>query len=183
MELEVLIAFVAVVVRSGAALLPATLGALVTEKSGVTNLGVEGVMVFGAMVAYAVAFNTGDPVLGALGATLAGGLLCVTHAIPVVKGRLSQERQFVLGLILVFLGDALSRLFGQPYVSKPMSALDARFSVPVLSGVPVLGEMLFQQRALVYWAYLLAVVVYLVLFKTRLGLHLRAVAAGSRWDW
>jgi ABC-type uncharacterized transport system permease subunit len=168
-------AFVAVVVRSGAALLPATLGAIVTEKSGATNLGVEGVMLFGAMVGYAGAFSTGDPVLGIFAASVAGGLLCMTHAIPIVHGRVSQERQFVLGLILVFLGDALSRLLGQPFVNQRTSAVDERFRVPLLSQVPVIGEALFQQQALVYWSYLLALVVYLVLFKTRLGLHLRAV--------
>jgi simple sugar transport system permease protein len=174
-EIGALIAFVAVLVRSGAALLPATLGAIVTERSGATNLGVEGVMAFGAMAGYAVAFLTGDPVLGIIGAALAGGVLCITHAIPVVWGRVSAERQLVLGLILVYLGDALSRLFGQPYVSKQMAAVDGRFRVPLLSDVPILGEMFFQQRGLVYWSYLLAIIVYLVLFKTRLGLHLRAV--------
>ena len=170
-----LIAFVAVLVRSGAALLPATLGAIVSERAGATNLGVEGVMAFGAMAGFAAAYNSGDPVVGILVATLAGGALCVTHAVPVVWGRVSAERQLVLGLILVYLGDALSRLFGQPYVSRPTAALDERFRVPLLSDVPIVGEMFFQQRALVYWSYLLAVVVYLVLFKTRLGLHLRAV--------
>lgn len=167
--------FLAVLVRSGAGLLPATLGAIVTEKSGVTNLGVEGVMLFGAMAAYAIAYNTGSPVAGILVGAAAGGLLCVTHALPVVKGRVSPERQFVLGLILVFLGDALSRLFGAPYVGLRSAALDQRFRLPVLSGLPGLGDVFFSQPALVYWSYLLAVLVYAVLFKTRLGLHLRAV--------
>jgi general nucleoside transport system permease protein len=175
MDAGVIAAFVAVVVRSGAGLLPATLGAIVTEKSGVSNLGVEGVMLFGAMVGYATAYNSGDPTLGLLAASAAGGLLCVTHALPVVKGRVSPERQLVLGLILVYLGDALSRLFGAPYVSRQASALDARFGVPGLAQLPFLGEALFQQRGMVYWSYALAVVVYLVLYKTRLGLHLRAV--------
>lgn len=174
-ELGALIAFVAVLVRSGAALLPATLGAIVTERAGVSNLGVEGVMALGAMVGYAVAYNLGDPVVGILAAALAGGLLCVTHALPVVLGRMDLERQLVLGLILVYLGDALSRLFGQPYVSHPTPAVDGRFRVPVLTNIPILGEMLFQQRGMVYWSYFLAIVVYLVLFRTRLGLHLRAV--------
>jgi simple sugar transport system permease protein len=171
----VLIAFVAAVVRSGAALLPATLGAIVTERSGATNLGVEGVMLVGAMVGYAAGADSGSPVVGIVCAALAGGLLCVSHAVPVVVGRLSAERQFVLGLILVYLGDALSRLFGQPYVGHSSTAVDARFAVPVLSDVPVLGEMFFQQRAMVYWAYGLALAVWLVLYRTRLGLHLRAV--------
>src|SRR5919206_3298816 len=173
--MDALIPFLAVLVRSGAGLLPATLGAIVTEKSGATNLGVEGVMLFGAMAAYAVAYNLGSPVAGILAGSVAGGLLCVTHALPVVKGRVSPERQFVLGLILVFFGDALSRLFGAPYVSLRSAAVDQRFRVPGLSSVPVVGDVLFAQPALVYWSYLLALLVYLVLFKTRLGLHLRAV--------
>ncbi|NBX46817.1 MAG: hypothetical protein EBT22_06385 [Chloroflexi bacterium] len=115
-------AFLAVVVSSGAVLLPATLGAIVTELSGATNLGVEGIMLFGAMVAYGTAFTTGDAVLGVIAGSLAGGLLSLTHAIPVVYGRMSQERQLVLGLILVYLGDALSRLLGTPYISKASKA-------------------------------------------------------------
>lgn len=175
MDPDTLAAFVSGVVRSGAALLPATLGAIVTEKSGATNLGVEGVMVFGAMAAYGVAFTTGDLVIGVLAASLLGGLLCVTHAVPLVRIRVSMEQQFVLGLILVFLGDALSRLFGQPFINQRTAAIDERWRVPLLSDIPYLGEALFQQRSLIYVAYLLAVVVWFVLYKTRLGLHLRAV--------
>lgn len=175
MDLGSVVAFLAVLVRSGAGLLPATLGAIVTEKAGLTNLGVEGVMLFGAMTGYAVGYVSGDPLLGILAASVAGGVLCLTHALPVVFGRVSQERQFVLGLILVFLGDALSRLLGAPYANRQSIGLDQRLRVPVLGDVPLVGEVLFQQRALVYWAYLLALVVFLVLFKTRLGLHLRAV--------
>ena len=174
-EMGVIIAFVAAVVRSGAALLPATLGAIVTERSGATNLGVEGLMLVGAVAGFAAASQSGSPVVGILIASAAGGLLCVTHAIPVVQGRVSPERQLVLGLILVYLGDALSRLFGQPYVGHSSAALDTRFAVPLLADVPVLGEMLFQQRGLVYWSYGLAVAVWFVLYRTRLGLHLRAV--------
>jgi simple sugar transport system permease protein len=174
-DADALIAFLFVVVRSGAALLPATLGAIVTEKSGATNLGVEGVMVCGAMAAYGVAFATGDLTAGVVAASLLGGLLCVTHAVPVVQLKVSMERQFVLGLILVFLGDSLSRLFGRPFINQRTPAIDHVVALPWLSNLPLLGEALFQQRSLVYVAYLLALVTWLVLFKTRLGLHLRAV--------
>ncbi len=190
MDVASLSAFLAVVVSSGAVLLPATLGAIVTELSGATNLGVEGIMLFGAMVAYGTAFTTGDAVLGVIAGSLAGGLLSLTHAIPVVFGRLSQERQLVLGLILVYLGDALSRLLGTPYISKASKALDVRWVIPGLSDLPVVGEVLFRQYGLVYWAYALAAVLTFVLYKTRLGLHLRATgedpaaadAAGIRVD-
>jgi ABC-type uncharacterized transport system permease subunit len=174
MDVASLSAFLAVVVSSGAVLLPATLGAIVTELSGATNLGVEGIMLFGAMVAYGTAFTTGDAVLGVIAGSLAGGLLSLTHAIPVVYGRMSQERQLVLGLILVYLGDALSRLLGTPYISKASKALDVRWVIPGLSDLPVVGEVLFRQYGLVYWAYALAAVLTFVLYKTRLGLHLRA---------
>ncbi|MBU6150958.1 MAG: ABC transporter permease, partial [Chloroflexi bacterium] len=190
MDVASLSAFLAVVVSSGAVLLPATLGAIVTELSGATNLGVEGIMLFGAMVAYGTAFTTGDAVLGVIAGSLAGGLLSLTHAIPVVYGRMSQERQLVLGLILVYLGDALSRLLGTPYISKASKALDVRWVIPGLSDLPVVGEVLFRQYGLVYWAYALAAVLTFVLYKTRLGLHLRATgedpaaadAAGVRVD-
>lgn len=182
--------FLAVVIVSGAVLLPATLGAIVTELSGATNLGVEGLMLFGAMVAYGTAFTTGDALLGTIAGTLAGGVLSLTHAIPVVFGRMAQERQLVLGLILVYLGDALSRLLGAPYVSKASKALDVRWNVPLLSDLPVVGEALFRQYGLVYATYGLALALWFVLFRTRVGLHLRAVgedaaaadAAGIRVD-
>ncbi|MCC7103887.1 MAG: ABC transporter permease [Chloroflexi bacterium] len=175
MNAEAIVPFVAVVVRSGAALLPATLGVIVTERSGATNLGVEGVMAFSAMAAYGIALATGDPYLGAFGGALLGGVLCLTHALPVVRGRAGPEQQFILGLVLVVLGDALSRLFGRLFVGQRAPALDERLVVPLLGSLPWSGEALFQQRALVYVAYLLAVVVSLALEKTRVGLHLRAI--------
>ncbi|MBU6288432.1 MAG: ABC transporter permease [Chloroflexi bacterium] len=167
--------FLFVVVVSGAVLLPATLGSIVTELSGATNLGVEGLMLFGAMVAYGTAFTTGDAMLGAAAGTLAGGILSLTHAIPVVYGRMTQERQLVLGLILVYLGDALSRLLGAPYISKASKALDVRWTVPYLADLPVVGEALFRQYGLVYVTYGLALALWFVLYRTRAGLHLRAV--------
>lgn len=175
MDLDSLVAFVAVLIRSGAVLLPATLGAIVTERSGATNLGVEGVMLFGAMAGYGVAYQTGSPWLGLAGAAVAGGALCLPHAVSLVRARVGMEQQFVLGLILVYLGDALSRLVGKPFVNQRAPAIDERFVVPVLGNIPYLGEALFQQRSFVYVCYILAFVIWLVLFKTRFGLHLRAV--------
>lgn len=167
--------FLFVVAVSGAVLLPATLGSIVTELSGATNLGVEGLMLFGAMVAYGTAFTTGDAMLGAAAGTLAGGILSLTHAIPVVYGRMTQERQLVLGLILVYLGDALSRLLGAPYISKASKALDVRWTVPYLADLPVVGEALGRQYGLVYVTYGIALALWFVLYRTRAGLHLRAV--------
>ena len=94
---------------------------------------------------------------------------------PLVKVRVGPEQQFVLGLILVYLGDSLSRLFGKPFINLRSPAVDERLSLPMLSGLPYVGEALFQQRSLVYVSYLLALVVWLLLYRTRPGLHLRAV--------
>jgi simple sugar transport system permease protein len=174
-DLDTLVAFVAVLIRSGAVLLPATLGAIVTEQSGATNLGVEGVMLFGAMAGYGVAYQTGNPWLGLAGGAVAGGVLCLPHAVSLVRVRVGMEQQFVLGLILVYLGDALSRLLGRPFVNQRTPGIDERFVVPVLGNIPYLGEALFQQRTFVYVCYILAFITWFVLFKTRLGLHLRAV--------
>lgn len=175
MDLDAFVAFVAVLIRSGAVLLPATLGAIVTERSGATNLGVEGVMLFGAMAGYGVAYQTGSPWLGLVGGAVAGGALCLPHAVSLVRVKVGMEQQFVLGLILVYLGDALSRLVGRPFVNQRAAAVDERFVVPILGNIPYLGEALFQQRSFIYLCYLLAIVTWLILFKTRIGLHLRAV--------
>src|SRR4051794_34701830 len=132
-------------------------------------------MLFGAMAGYGVAYQTGSPWLGLAGGALAGGGICLPHAVSLVRGRGGMGQQVVLGLILVFLGDALSPLAGRPFVNQRAPAIDERFIVPVLGQIPYLGEALFQQRTFIYLCYILAAVVWFVLLKTRLGLHLRAV--------
>lgn len=163
-------------VRGGTSIMYAALGETVSERAGVINLSTEGSMLLGALGAYAIGVETGSPWLGALAGSVAGGLLALVHAFLVVRRGASQ---FATGLTLLFLALGLTSLFGASYVGRPVVGFDT-WDVPVLSSLPVVGEVLFQQDPLLYLSFALVPLVWLGLFKTRLGLLVRT--AGERAD-
>jgi general nucleoside transport system permease protein len=163
-------------VRGGTSIMYAALGETVSERAGVINLGTEGSMLVGALTAYAVSVETGSPWTGALAGAVAGGLLSLLHAYLVVGRGASQ---FASGLSLLFLALGLTSLFGASYVGQPATVFE-QWDVPVLSAVPVLGPVFFQQDPLLYLSYAMVPGVWFVLFKTRAGLLLRT--AGERAD-
>lgn len=163
-------------VRGGTSILYAALGETVSERAGVINLGTEGSMLLGALGAYMVAADTGNPWLGALVGGLVGAVLSLLHALLVVwRG----ANQFASGLTMLFLALGLTSLFGAAYVGRTITPFEV-WAVPVLSDIPILGPILFQQDALVYLSYLAVPVVWFVLFRTRAGLLIRT--AGERSD-
>ena len=163
-------------VRGGTSILYAALGETVSERAGVINLGTEGSMLLGALGAYMVAADTGNPWLGALVGGLVGAVLSLLHALLVVwRG----ANQFASGLTMLFLALGLTSLFGAAYVGRTITPFEV-WPVPVLSDIPILGPILFQQDALVYLSYLAVPVVWFVLFRTRAGLLIRT--AGERSD-
>ena len=160
-------------VASGTVLLFATIGEIFAERSGVLNLGVEGMMLIGAMSAFSVAVHTGNPWLGLLIAMLAGGLLSMLHGIVCIS---LQADQVVSGLALTFLGIGLSLVLGEGLSKAGAVSLLPTFSIPLLSQLPVLGPILFaDQSVLVYIGYLFIPVAWFYINRTRPGLHLRAV--------
>jgi simple sugar transport system permease protein len=160
-------------VASGTVLLFATIGEIFAERSGVLNLGLEGMMLIGAMSAYSVALSTGNPWLGVLAAVLAAGLLSQIHALITIQFRADQV---VSGLALTFLGTGLSLVFGEGLSKAGAVSLLPTWSVPVLSSIPVLGPILFsEQSVMVYLGYLLIPLAWFVIYRTRPGMHLRAV--------
>jgi simple sugar transport system permease protein len=160
-------------VATGTVLLFATLGEIFAERSGVLNLGVEGMMLIGAMSAISVALRTGSPWLGILVAILAAGLLSQIHAIIVIR---FQADQVVSGLALTFLGAGLSLVFGEGLSKAGLSPLIPAYTVPGLSDIPVLGPVFFTgQNVMVYLGYALLPVCWYFINRTRPGLHLRAV--------
>ena len=150
-------------------ILLAALGELVAERAGVLNVGVEGMMAGGACLGALVATATGSPVLGVGAAVLAGALLALVHALPVVYLRVNQV---VSGLAVLALGSGLSAALGQRQVGLPSPSF-ARWEPPGLSKIPLLGPALFQQHALVWLGLLLALAVGLALSRTRAGLILQ----------
>lgn len=162
-------------IRSGTAVLYATLGETVTERAGVTNLGTEGCMIMGACFGFKIAADTGNMFLAVVAAALAGGLLSLIHAYLVIN---RGANQLASGLALGFFGLGLTALIGRPYVSQNISGLGA-VPLPLLSDLPFLGPILFQHDILTYLGYLMGPLIWLFLYRTRWGLSLRAVGEST----
>lgn len=156
---------------SATPILLAAIGELVVEKSGVLNLGVEGMMITGAIAGFAIGVNTGSPVLGFVAAALAGAVLSLSFGF-LTQYLLSNQVATGLGLTLVGLG--LSSLIGKPFEGMKSLSLQ-KLDIPVLSDIPTLGPMLFSHDAMVYFSIFLVAAVWAVLKFTRAGLILRAV--------
>ncbi len=156
-------------VRGGTSIMYAALGETVSERAGVINLGTEGSMLMGAMTGYIVCVETGSPWAGALAGALGGAVLSLLHAYLVVWRHASQ---FASGLTLLLLALGLTSMFGANYVGQPVKGFD-QWDVPLLSHIPVVGEVLFQQDALVYLSFFVVPLTWWFLFKSRLGLLVR----------
>jgi general nucleoside transport system permease protein len=160
-------------VATGTVLLFATIGEIFAERSGVLNLGVEGMMLIGAMSGFSIAVHTGNPWLGLLVAMIAAGLLSQIHAFITIT---LQADQVVSGLALTFLGTGISLVLGEGLSKAGTISLLPNFSIPLLSMIPVLGPIFFTKHSvLVYFGYLLAPLAWYYINYTRPGLHLRSV--------
>ncbi|HSK53032.1 MAG TPA: ABC transporter permease [Clostridia bacterium] len=160
-------------VGTGTILLFAAIGELFAERAGVLNLGVEGMMLIGAVAAFSTVVATGNPWLALVAAMLAGGLLSMLHGVVAIHLRADQV---VSGLALTFLGTGLARVLGEGLSAAGATSVLPRFTVPILSEIPVLGAIfLRQQSILVYVGYILVPLAWFWIEKTRPGLHLRAV--------
>jgi simple sugar transport system permease protein len=139
----------------------------------VLNLGVEGMMLMGAMSAFSMAVYTGNPWLGLVVAMIVGGLFSLLHGVASIH---FQADQVVSGLTLTFLGTGLSLVFGEGLSKAGAISLLPVFSIPLLSQIPIIGPILFtDQSILVYAGYLLVPAAWFYINRTRPGLHLRAV--------
>ncbi len=159
------------IVTASTPLLLASIGELVVERSGVLNLGVEGMMIMGAVCAFATSLTTGNPYLGVI-AGMIGGM-----AMALLFGFLTLSliaNQVATGLALTLLGLGLSGMIGEHFVGTPGVKL-APLPLPFLSDIPVIGPALFGQDPLFYLAILIVVGVAYFLFRSRSGLILRAV--------
>ncbi|HEX3031144.1 MAG TPA: ABC transporter permease [Bacillota bacterium] len=172
MDQATLIAVLATAVTAGTPLLFAALGEIVVERSGILNLGVEGLMLVGAVTGYIVALNTGSPWLGILAAMVGGGLVSLVHAFLTVTLR---ANQVVSGLALTIFGTGFSSFLGKEYIGMPLKNTFHAQAIPLLEKIPVAGPILFKQDPLVYVSYVLVAIFAFVLYRTRLGLNLRAV--------
>ena len=173
MDLELLLNTVARALAFSTPLLWAALGEIYTERSGVVNLGVEGMMIIGAVVGFIVGQATGLPYIALLAAALAGSLMGLLHAFISIT---LNANQFVSGLALTIFGLGLSGLLGRDYVGKPLAVPMTSLTLPGLAELPLLGPALFtNQKLLTYLGLLVALLLWFILYYTRLGMTLRSV--------
>jgi ABC-type uncharacterized transport system permease subunit len=171
-----LVAMLAVAVAAGTTVVIAAIGEIVAERAGVLNLGLEGMMLVGAVAGFIAVNASGNLVVAVLVALAAGGVMGLLHAFLTVSLR---ANQIVAGLALTIFGVGLSALLGQDVVGIPARDTFSRLAIPGLSDIPVVGRILFQQNLIVYLGYVLAIVMWFLLSRSRLGLHLRAVGESA----
>jgi len=159
------------VITAATPLLLAAIGELVVERSGVLNLGVEGMMIVGAVMGFAGAQATGSPYAGAVVAMVAGMGMALLFGFLTLH---LVANQVATGLALTLLGLGLSGMIGEAFIGQPGVRLTG-LDIPLLSDLPVVGKILFGQDILVYLSLALVAGVSYVLFRTRAGLVIRAV--------
>jgi general nucleoside transport system permease protein len=175
MTLLALIGVISSAIFSGTALLYTTLGEVVGEKSGIINLGLEGVLLVSAATGVAVASETGNPYLGIFAAILAGGLINLMFGYLVITRK---ANQLASGLTMMFFGFGLSALIGKNYVGVKIAALP-KLTPPGISTLPRLYASLFKFDYLILLVIPVAFLVWFLLFRTRWGLSLRAVGENA----
>lgn len=168
--MELTAALLAGALAAATPMILAGLGELLTERAGVLNLGVEGMMLVGAVAAFA-GMSLGGTELGLLTGALAGMAMAGLFAILTLS---LLANQVATGLALTIFGIGLSALLGQPYIGESHTGLRP-IAIPLLSELPLLGTALFHHNALVYLALLACFIAHWLLFKHKLGLRLRAV--------
>jgi general nucleoside transport system permease protein len=168
---DTFVQLVLLTLAAGTPLVFAALGELVTEKAGVLNLGVEGMMLVGAVTAFAVAATTKSPWLGVVAGMLAGAALSLIFGVLTLT---LMANQVAAGLALSLFGVGLSAFVGLEFVSVVVEGIPA-LRLPGLSDVPIAGPLLFAHNPLVYLSIALFFAVEFFLYRTRAGLVLRAV--------
>lgn len=169
-------AILAGAVRGGSSIMFAALGETISERAGVINLGTEGSMLAGALAAYAVTVETGNVVVGVAAGASAGLLVAAVHGFMVVwRG----ANQLATGIAVLFLALGATSLLGRDYVGVGIDGIGS-WNVPGLADIPFVGPVLFQHDPLTYLALIAAPTVWWLMYRTRVGLMVRA--AGERGE-
>lgn len=157
---------------TGTILLFAGIGEIFAERAGILNLGVEGMMLLGAMAGFSTSLSTNNVWLGLLAAIIAGGIVSLAHGVVSIH---FQADQVVSGLSLTFLGTGLALVLGEGLTGQNPPLVPA-FDIPLLHAIPIIGPIFFTDHGLlVYIGYLFTPLAWYYIFKTRPGMHLRAV--------
>ncbi len=168
--------FLQVAVQTGTHILFGILGGILFEKAGNTNLGTEGMMLLGASFGYLVGLVTGNPLFAVFAAGIAGAAGALIYALIAIVLR---GNQIVTGLVLTTFGTGVANYLGKTLTANPLpesvTKVFAHKAIPLLSKIPVLGPMLFDQSSYIYASVLIAVLLFIYYKYTRLGLNVRSV--------
>ena len=162
---------VASLIVASTPLVLAAVGELIVEKSGVLNLGVEGMMIIGAVAGFIIGVETGSAYIGMMAAAVAGALLSLLFAFIIL---IMQANQVASGLALTIFGLGIAALMGHPYTGIKSPQIST-ISIPILSEIPILGTMFFQHDLIVYLSLISVLVIWYFLNRLRAGLILRSV--------
>lgn len=172
MDANFYIALFAAAIVAGTPILYAAVGEIFAERAGIMNLGVEGMMLVGAVVGFATAISTNNLTISIILAMVAGGLLALIHAFLTITLRADQV---VSGLALTIFGTGVSGYLGKSYVGIPTPISFKPIVIPVLSDIPWVGTIFFKHDILVYLSFVLIPMCWFYIYKTKNGLTLRAV--------
>lgn len=171
-QLPIALIILTAAIKAGTPILFAALGELLTERAGVLNLGVEGMMLIGAVTGFLATVKTHNLLVGIISAMAAGGGLALIHGFMSITLR---ANQVVSGLTLTIFGTGLSSFIGKSMIGIPAPVAFKKLEIPLLSEIPFLGQTLFRYDALVYVSFLLVAFVWYLIYRTKHGLTLRAV--------
>jgi simple sugar transport system permease protein len=169
-----LIRILASIVLQSSPLIIAVCGEILTERSGIVNLSLDGTMLMGAMTGFVVGLTFDSVWIGFLAAALVGLIFAWIVAFGSIR---LKQSQFAIGFVLTLLGDDLSAFLGQNYTRIP-GPLIKKLGIPILKDIPIIGPIFFNQDVVVYFAFFLIFISWWFLFRTQPGLHLRG--AGER---
>jgi simple sugar transport system permease protein len=171
MDTNILLIGLAGVLAAAAPVLFAVLGETITERAGIINLSMNGSILLAAMGGFAVADKTGSLTLGFLAGMLIGALVALIVAFSSIT---LHQSQVAVGFVLALAGRDLSYFLGTPYMNTPGPVLQS-LPIPLLKDIPILGPLFFQQNLMTYLSYILIILAWLWIFRTRPGLMLRGI--------
>lgn len=163
--------FLDATVRAGTPILFATIGAILNERSGIINLGIEGLMLIGALAGFSATYLSGSLLVGVTAAFAASFVAGCIHALITVQLR---GNQIVSGLAMTMFGVGITALFGRSMVGQTIDGF-TRIAIPGLSQIPIIGKAFFNQDILIYFSFLLVYLVWVFFYRTRWGLGMRTM--------
>ncbi len=156
---------------SGTPLLLATLGEIYAERSGVLNLGIEGLMAIGAVTSFGFTLITKNPLLGILIGIIFGISLSLLHGLISIT---LKGNQTISGLALSMLGLGISGFWGKIYIGKSLPYRIGEIGIPILEKIPFLGELIFKNDPIIFISWILTFLMWFILFKTKPGIMIRS---------